>query len=54
MKIATLLGTRPEIIRLTQVVKVLDSFSEHVQLRAGDIGESVGGTSQPNERMPDE
>lgn len=35
MKIITILGTRPEIIRLSQLVPVLDSISNHVLVHTG-------------------
>jgi UDP-N-acetylglucosamine 2-epimerase len=35
MKIATILGTRPEIIRLSRVIAALDLHSEHVLIHTG-------------------
>lgn len=35
MKIMTILGTRPEIIRLSRVIPLLDQFSEHVVVHTG-------------------
>ena len=35
MKIVTVLGTRPEIIRLSQVIPALDAASEHVLVHTG-------------------
>jgi len=35
MKIATILGTRPEIIRLSRVIAALDRHSEHVLIHTG-------------------
>jgi UDP-N-acetylglucosamine 2-epimerase (non-hydrolysing) len=35
MKIMTLFGTRPEIIRLSQVIKLLDQFCEHILVHTG-------------------
>jgi UDP-N-acetyl-L-fucosamine synthase len=35
MKIATILGTRPEIIRLSRVIAALDRYSEHVLIHTG-------------------
>ena len=35
MKIATILGTRPEIIRLSRVIDKLDSFCEHLVIHTG-------------------
>lgn len=35
MKIMTIFGTRPEIIRLTLVMKLLDQFCEHVTVHTG-------------------
>ena len=29
IKVMTIVGTRPEIIKLSQVMKVLDEFTEH-------------------------
>jgi UDP-N-acetylglucosamine 2-epimerase (non-hydrolysing) len=35
MKVLTILGTRPEIIRLSQVIKQLDRFCEHILVHTG-------------------
>lgn len=35
MKVVTLFGTRPEIIRLSQVIKYLDSFCDHLLVYTG-------------------
>jgi UDP-N-acetylglucosamine 2-epimerase (non-hydrolysing) len=35
VKIATILGTRPEIIRLSQVIRLLDQAAEHVLVHTG-------------------
>jgi UDP-N-acetylglucosamine 2-epimerase (non-hydrolysing) len=35
MKILTILGTRPEIIRLSRVIPVLDGLCEHVVVHTG-------------------
>ena len=35
MKIMTVLGTRPEIIRLSQVIEKLDSLCDHVLVHTG-------------------
>lgn len=35
MKIATIIGTRPEIIRLSRVMAVLDEFSQHTIIHTG-------------------
>lgn len=35
MKICTIFGTRPEIIRLSEIIKVLDGFAEHVLVHTG-------------------
>jgi UDP-N-acetylglucosamine 2-epimerase (non-hydrolysing) len=35
MKVVTVLGTRPEIIRLSQVIKKLDRFCDHVLVHTG-------------------
>ena len=35
MKIMTILGTRPEIIRLSRVIPVLDKLCEHVLVHSG-------------------
>ena len=35
MKIMTILGTRPEIIRLSLVIPLLDKYNEHVLVNTG-------------------
>ena len=35
MKVMTIFGTRPEIIRLSLVMKVLDQHCEHVTVHTG-------------------
>jgi UDP-N-acetylglucosamine 2-epimerase (non-hydrolysing) len=35
MKVATILGTRPEIIRLSRVIAALDRYTDHVLIHAG-------------------
>lgn len=35
MKVATIIGTRPEIIRLSRVIAVLDKFTEHSIIHTG-------------------
>ena len=35
LKIMTILGTRPEIIRLSSVMKVLEQYTEHVLVHTG-------------------
>jgi UDP-N-acetylglucosamine 2-epimerase (non-hydrolysing) len=35
MKIMTIVGTRPEIIRLASVIKKLDQFCEHILVHTG-------------------
>jgi UDP-N-acetylglucosamine 2-epimerase (non-hydrolysing) len=35
MKIMTILGTRPEIIRLSGVIRLLDEFSDHILVHTG-------------------
>ena len=35
MKVLTILGTRPEIIRLSLVIKLLDQYSEHTLVHTG-------------------
>lgn len=42
MKIVTLVGTRPEIIRLSETIKLLDRFSEHTFIHSGqNLGENM-------------
>jgi UDP-N-acetylglucosamine 2-epimerase (non-hydrolysing) len=35
MKVATILGTRPELIRLSEIIKKLDKFTDHVLIHTG-------------------
>ena len=35
MKILTILGTRPEIIRMSRIIETMDKFSEHVLIHTG-------------------
>ena len=35
MKVMTIVGTRPEIIKLSQVMKELDEFTEHIIVHTG-------------------
>jgi UDP-N-acetylglucosamine 2-epimerase (non-hydrolysing) len=35
MKVATVLGTRPEIIRLSRVIAALDRYTDHVLIHTG-------------------
>ena len=35
MKVATILGTRPEIIRLSRVIAALDRYTEHLLIHTG-------------------
>ena len=35
MKVATILGTRPEIIRLSRVMAALDRYTQHVLIHTG-------------------
>ena len=35
MKIATIVGTRPELIKLSAVIKKLDSVCEHLLIHTG-------------------
>lgn len=35
MKVVTIIGTRPEIIRLSRVIFKLDKFTEHVLIHTG-------------------
>src|ERR1700744_4103661 len=35
MKIATIVGTRPEIIRLSRVIAALDRYTDHVLIHTG-------------------
>ena len=35
MRVMTILGTRPEIIRLCEIIKKLDKFTEHILVHTG-------------------
>ena len=35
MKVMTILGTRPEIIRLSLVIKLLDQCADHILVHTG-------------------
>ena len=35
IKVMTIVGTRPEIIKLSQVIKVLDEYTEHTLVHTG-------------------
>ena len=35
MKIVTIVGTRPEIIRLSRIIPLIDQFAEHVLVHTG-------------------
>ena len=35
LKVCTVVGTRPEIIRLSQVIKVLDQYTDHILVHTG-------------------
>ena len=35
LKVATIVGTRPEIIRLSRVIAALDEFTDHVLVHTG-------------------
>ena len=35
IKVMTILGTRPEIIRLSRVIKKLDKYTNHVLVHTG-------------------
>ena len=35
MKVATIVGTRPEIIRLSRVMAALDRYAEHIIIHTG-------------------
>lgn len=35
LKIMTIIGTRPEIIKLSQIIKVLDKYSDHIIVHTG-------------------
>jgi len=56
MRVMTILGTRPEIIRLSLVMKVLDQHSEHVMVHTGqNFDESLSDVffSELDVRAPD-
>jgi UDP-N-acetylglucosamine 2-epimerase (non-hydrolysing) len=57
MKILTILGTRPEIIRLSQVIRILDRESQHVLVHTGqnyDASLSDQFFAELDVRTPDE
>jgi UDP-N-acetylglucosamine 2-epimerase (non-hydrolysing) len=57
MKVMTILGTRPEIIRLSQVIPILDASTEHVLVHTGqnyDERLSALFFEQLQVRQPDE
>ena len=35
IKVLTIVGTRPEIIKLSQVIKKLDKYTEHIIIHTG-------------------
>ena len=35
MKVVTVVGTRPEIIKLSQTIKLFDEFTEHTLIHTG-------------------
>lgn len=35
LKVSTIIGTRPEIIRLSRVLAKLDQYSDHVMIHTG-------------------
>lgn len=35
LKVITIVGTRPEIIRLSEVMKLLDKYTEHITVHTG-------------------
>ena len=35
IKVLTIVGTRPEIIKLSQVIKKLDEYTEHIIIHTG-------------------
>ena len=35
MKVMTILGTRPEIIRLSLIIKLLDQYADHILVHTG-------------------
>ena len=59
MKIMTIFGTRPEIIRLSPILKILDQYSEHITIHTGqNYDESLSDifikdleVRQPNEHF---
>ena len=52
MKVITLFGTRPEIIRLSQVIKRLDLFCEQVLIHTGQNYDCLLYTSpSPRDRQ---
>ncbi len=57
MKIMTILGTRPEIIRLSEVIRLLDGHAEHVLVHTGqnyDASLSDRFFAELDVRAPDE
>lgn len=62
MKIMTILGTRPEIIRLSRIIPRLDELCEHILVHTGQnfdrslneiffrILQSAGGNQPPSNR----
>lgn len=57
MKILTILGTRPEIIRLSEVIRILDREADHVLVHTGqnyDASLSDQFFTELNVRLPDE
>lgn len=57
MKVMTILGTRPEIIRLSQVIPLLDRFADHVLVNTGqNFAERLNGLlfDELGLRNPDE
>ena len=56
LKVMTVLGTRPEIIRLSRIISVLDTFCDHCLVHTGqnfdyELNESL--FSQLDVRRPD-
>ncbi len=57
MKVMTIFGTRPEIIRLSLIIKKLDLYCEHITVHTGqnyDVGLSDVFLEQLGVREPDE
>ena len=40
IKVLTIVGTRPEIIKLSQVIKKLDEYTEHIIIHTGQNRET--------------